>query len=711
MVEFRMLGALDLRRMTGDAFQAVRLQPKRLALLAYLSLAAPSGFCRRDTLLALFWPESDEEHARNALNQAVHEIRRALGKEVLLSHGAEGLGLSSEVFWCDAVAFEQALERGAYADALDLYRGRLLDGVHVGEALDFEHWLETERERILRRACEAANRLAEQEESQGNTVGAARWLRRLLDLEPDHETALRRLLTLLDQAGDRAGALRAYQTVARRLQQELDLAPSQETQTLVARIRDAAPGPAIPLDEVRPSIAVLPFENLSADPEQAYFCDGITEEIINVLSCLHGLRIAARTSVFAFKHQHADIREIGQKLNVETVLEGSVRKAGRRLRITAQFINVADGYPLWSQRYDRQLEDVFAIQDEIARAIADKLKVELLGEHRNELVQQPTEHLEAYTLYLKGLFYLNKRTPAALQSACTYFQRAIDVDMAYADAYAALAFCYALGGWFVYDVFPPGKAYPLARTAIEKALSLNDRLPEAYVTLAVVRIAFEGRWSEGEQAIQKALALNPNSAHANGQHASYLMLSGRFEEALAAARRAEALDPLALIPKVFIGLCSLLARRYEEAVVQFEQTLDMEPRFFLAHLFLGDVYRFMSRFEEAGASYHNVLDLLGRQPIVLGRLGALYATWNRRTEALQIVSELQALSAQRHVLPTIIAGIYIALKDYDEMFVWLEKACDVKDTQLSMLKVWPAYDPVRSDTRFQILLEKVGLAE
>lgn len=705
-----MLGALDLRRRTGNTFRAVQLQPKRLALLGYLSATAPSGFCRRDTLLALFWPESAEEHARNALNQAVHEIRRVLGREVLLSHGADGLGLSAESFWCDTVAFEEALERGAYADALDLYRGRMLDGVHVEDAPEFEHWLDMQRERLLRRACEAAGRLAREEEDRGNTVGAARWLHRLLDLAPDRETDLRHLMRLLDASGDRAGALRAYRTVSGRLRRELDLTPSPETQALVARIRDSASLTTLPPDEQGSSIAVLPFENFSSDPEQEYFCDGITEEIINALSGLEGLRIAARTSVFAFKHRHADVREIGQQLNVETLLEGSVRKAGRRLRITAQLVRVADGYHLWSERYDRQLEDVFAIQNDIARAIADALEIELMGEQQAALVHRPTGYLNAYTLYLNGLFYLNKRTPGDIRSARTYFQRAVDIDPTYADAYAALAFCHVIGGYYIYDIFPPNEAYPLARTAAEKALSLNDRLPEAYVTLGVVRVAFEGRWDEGEQAFRKALTLNPNSTHAHGQLATCLMFSGRFDDSLAAARRAEALDPLARLPKVLIGFCLLLARRYEEALTRFEELRAMEPGFFMAHLNLGDVYLFLERFDEAETSYQRVLDLLGRTPLILSRIGALYAARGRREEALRIVSELHALSAERHVLPTFLAGIYLALEDYDEMFAWLERAHTVSDTQLSMLNVWPAYDPVRSDPRFQRLMKRVGLA-
>ncbi|MFQ5570573.1 MAG: BTAD domain-containing putative transcriptional regulator [Rhodothermales bacterium] len=488
MIELRILGSPNLRRTAGEGAGAVHLQPKRLALLAYLALASPAGFCRRDKLLALFWPELNEEHARNALSQVVYQLRRALDNEAVISRGTEELRVSSKTCWCDAVAFENALEDDHLTEALDLYRGPLLDGLHVSEAPEFEHWLEIERERHCRRAGEAAAALSERDEA-----------------------ALRRLMTVLDSLGDRAGALHAYEAFARHLAQELDLSPSTETRKLTARLRTPTDALSVLDEGALPSVAVLPFANLSADPEQAYFCDGMTEEIINALAQIRGLRVAARTSVFAIQDQPFDVRTLAQKLGVDAVIEGSVRRVGKQLRITAQLIEAADGYHLWSVRYDRPLHDVFAIQDEIAQSVADAMRVELLQVPDRRQAPSPTEDMEAHALYLKGLFHRRKRTPENLKKACVCFQRAVERDPHYAQAHAALAFAYALGGWFLYDVFAPRHAYPLAREAAEKALSLNDRLAEAHLAIAYTCKAFEWDGPGAEQAFKQALTLDPTS--------------------------------------------------------------------------------------------------------------------------------------------------------------------------------------------------------
>ena len=707
MIELRVLGPPDLRRTMGEE-RAVHLQPKRLALLAYLTLASPSGFCRRDTLLALFWPDLDEEHARNALSQALHRLRRMLGKQAIISRGMEELRAPPAALWCDAVAFEQAIENGDFTGALDLYRGPLLDGLHVGEAPSFEHWLETERERFRRRACEAAAALADRDEAAGNLAGSAHWLRRLLDLSPDNEAVLRRLMTVLDRLGDRTGALRTYEAFTRRLVHELDLSPSPETKALFARLRTREDRFTSP-EAALPSVAVLPFANLSADPEQAYFCDGMTEEIINVLAQIRGLRVAARTSVFAFRDQPVDIRALAQKLGVDAVLEGSVRRVDQRLRITAQLINAADGCHLWSERYNRPFADVFAIQDEIARSIANTLSKQLLESADGP--QKPTGHLEAHTLYLKGLFHRRNRTPDDLKKACTYFQQAVRLDPDYAEAHAALAYTYTLGGWFIYDAFAPRHAYPLARDAAATALALNDRLTEAHIALGVMRHVFEWDWEGGEEALQRALALDPNDPAALGQYSSYLVLRDRIDEALELGLRLERLEPFWIGPKAYKGVWHLLARRYDVALDWLLQAQELEPRFFVAPFFLGDVYRFTGRLKEADAAYQRALDLMGRQPLILGRLGALRAAQDRPEAAMKIVGKLRALSEARYVRPAIVADIYLALGEHDEAFTWLERAYEERDTTLVLLRIYPAYDLVRSDPRFQLLLEKVGLAE
>ncbi len=708
MIQLRILGTPNLRRTASEGANRVHLQPKRLALLAYLALA-PTGSCRRDTLLALFWPDLDEAHARNALSQSVHWLRRTMDKAVIISQGAEELRLSQEILWCDVLAFQQALQNDTLTKALEVYRGPLLDGLHVSAAPAFEYWLEIERERLHHQATEATASLSEREEVVGNPTGAVHWLRRLLELAPDNEVALKRLMNLLDGLGDRTGALRAYQTFTRRLAQDLDLTPAKETQAFAARLQVPTASVLPPGEKTQPSVAVLPFDNLSADPEQAYFCDGMTEEIINVLAQNRGLRVAARTTVFAFKNQSLDFRDLAQKLGVDFVIEGSVRRAGGRLRITVQLINATDGYHLWSARYDRAMHDIFAIQDEIAQSVAETLHVALLQAPEQRALP-PTQDMEAHTLYLKGLFLRRRRTPEDIKKACASFQQAIARDPNYAQAYAALAFTYALGGWFLYDVFAPHHAYPLARDAAEKALALNNRLSEAHLALAYTYLAFEWDGPGAEDAFKQALALDPDNLDTIGNYASYLVLREQSEEALALTKRGEVLDPFWIMPRVARGIWLLAARRYEEAIDLFLQTHEMEPRLYIAPLFLGDAYLFTDRLNEAHEAYQCVRNLIGRRPIILGRLGALYAKQHQPDEAHKVIAELHVLAEKQHVLSSIVAGIYLALEEQDQAFRWLMHAFNERDTALVLLHLWPAYDPVRADPRFQALLDNVGLS-
>ena len=703
MIELRILGPPNLRRTTTEGDGPMHLQPKRLALLAYLALASADGYCRRDHLLPLFWPDLDEAHARNALSQAVYRLRRVLGREAVANRGAEELRVTPERVWCDALAFEHALADDRPDDALALYRGPLLDGLYVSDAPAFERWRESERERLRLRAGTAAGALAEREEAAGNPAGAVRWLRQVLDLAPDDESALRRLMRLLDRLGDRPGALRAYDAFTKRLSDDLDLSPTPATRSLAERLRTAPEAPSAP-----PSIAVLPFANLSADPEQAFFCDGMTEELINVLAQIPGLRVAARSSVFAFRDRPVDIRALAAQLHVDAVIEGSVRRAGDRVRVTAQLIAADSGYHLWSERYDRPLEDVFAVQDDIAHAIAETLRIELLPSSAKP-PPAPTDDMEAHTLYLHGLYHRRKRTPEDIEKACAFFRQAAERDPEYARAHAALALTYALGGWFLFDVFAPRFAYPRAQAAAERALALDDRAVEAHLATALVRMAFDWDGPGAERAFERTLALDPDNVDTLGNYSGLLVLRGRHDEAITLTRRAQALDPFWIMPHTAPGIWLFSARRYEEAIAQLRQAHEMEPHFYVPLLFLGDAYRFTDRPDAARDAYRRVLDLVGRRPIVLGRLGALDAAQGRREAALETVEELREQAESRHVPPFLIAEIHVALGEHERALHWLNKALDARDPTLTLLGTWPAFDPLRSDPRFQEILAQIRI--
>jgi len=457
-----------------------------------------------------------------------------------------------------------------------------------------------------------------------------------------------------------------------------------------------------------PSIAVLPFANMSADPENDYFGDGLAEEIISALAKLESLRVVARTSAFSFKGKDADIPEIGKKLGVETVLEGSVRKSGNRLRITAQLVSVADGYHLWSERYDRELEDVFAIQDEITVAIVDKLKVKLLGAEKEELLNRPTTNKEAFALYLKGRYHFHAVVTPELQKAVQYFREAIDLDPGYAKAYAGVAGAIMfMGGAGPIDFLTPAEAHPQARTAIEKALELDSQLPEVQAMLGVMRTTYELDWAGAEHAFQKALTLSPNNADTRFWYAWHLWLRGRFDDALSQFEKALELDPLSLFFQSAAAMVVYCSRRYQEAIERFQQVLDMHPNWFHAQMHLGDAYCAIGDFESAEATYvkaraHDV----EHSYYVKARLCAVHAALGRRDDAIKEVDELVAISRKRYVPAVWIAAAYLGVEDYDEVFRWLDKESTV---QLAGWTVFPWSDPVRSDPRFQTVLERLGL--
>jgi tetratricopeptide (TPR) repeat protein len=353
--------------------------------------------------------------------------------------------------------------------------------------------------------------------------------------------------------------------------------------------------------------------------------------------------------------------------------------------------------------------DVFAIQDEIAGAIADKLRVEPLDTEKAELVKQHTQNLEAYSLYLKGRFYFHKFTLPDCQLAIASYQQAINLDPDYAKAHEGLARVYTLvGGAGPLHLIAPSEAYPLAKSAITKALELDDRLPEAHTTLGVVRTGFEWDWAGAERAFRRALELNPNDPDSHFWYAWHLWFMERFDEAIACLRTASALDPLAPLYQSTIGLVQYCARRYGEAAEQFQRTLEMHPDFFHALIHLGDTYVAVGKCQEAEAVYQKVQAIIGREPWVCVGLCKLYAAWDKVEEAKKYQEELLALSKRGHVPPAWIALTYAALRDNDEALAWLEKAYEERDPQVRHFH-WPVLDPLRADPRFQALKNKMGL--
>jgi len=491
-----------------------------------------------------------------------------------------------------------------------------------------------------------------------------------------------------------------------------EITPEGVRRTEPARAEPAAAPssapPAIAHDVERRSIAVLPFANMSDDPENEYFSDGMTEEIINALTQLRDLRVAARTSSFAFKGKAPAIADVGAKLKVATVLEGSVRKAGDRLRITAQLVNVADGYHLWSERYDRELEDVFAIQDDIARAITDKLQVTLVAGEAGRLVRPPTESLEAYDLYLKGRFFVNQGGEGP-RKGLEHFRQALACDPEYALAHSGIAEAYVwLGGT---GILRPQEALPKAREAAIRALELDETLAEAHLRLGMLSWTHEFDWSNAEKHFLRALEFNPGLAQAHSAYGFFLASMGRFEESLAELERGVYLDPLAQVVNTWLGQVLAWLGRFPEAIDRLRTALELDPTSWHANQILGMAYRLASNYPDAIEALQTAMALAGRHPWSLMELALTYAASGSEARAEAIYDELVARSRGEYVPPTTLSFVSAALGRVDEAFEWLERAYEEHDMLMTWVKLLPHFDPLRDDPRFEDVLRRMSLLE
>ena len=459
--------------------------------------------------------------------------------------------------------------------------------------------------------------------------------------------------------------------------------------------------------EIKNSIAVLPFTDLSPQKNQEYFCDGMAEELINTLTKIEGMKVVSRTSSFQFKEVGYDICEIGKKLKVHTVLEGSVRKAGDRLRITAQLVNVADGYHLWSEKYDRDMEDIFAVQDEISLAIVDKLKIQLFGKEKAKLVKRYTENPEAYSLYLKGRFFWNKRTVEGMKRAIEYFEQAIEKDPDFAMAYAGMADCYIILPY--YSSLPPMELMPKAKESVTKALKKDNSIAEAHASLALIKMYDDRDWGKAEQEIKYALELSPNYASAHLWYAWFLIWNARFDEAIQVLKRAQDLDPLSLVINDDLGLALFFSRKYNQAIEQFIKTLEIDPNYSYSNMYLAWGYLQKSMYEEALTHIRKEKDLArGWNPYVESWMGIIYLRMGKKEKAQEILNKLIKKSEQEYVSSYNIALVYFALGEDAKGFHWMDKGYQERDYWLNWLKIEPALDEVRSDPRFKALLEKLN---
>lgn len=462
-------------------------------------------------------------------------------------------------------------------------------------------------------------------------------------------------------------------------------------------------GARLPSDKA--IVAVLPFDNLSRDPDQEFFSDGLTEEMITQLDKVNPerLSIIARGSVVRYKGSNLPANQIGRELHADYLVQGSVRREAGRVRIAVQLIQVRDDTDLWAESYDRELKDILALQDSVARTVASQIHVALAPEQRTSPRRVDPE---AYEAYLKGRYYWNKRTGNSMPKAALYFEQATKKDPGYGAAYSGLADCNSGLAW--HGFMSPAEALPKAYAAAQKAVEIDPQSAEAHASLALV-LDHQWNWAGAEAEFRRSLELNARYANAHHWYGDYLSIKGRHEEALVEAKRAMELDPLNLMIGTWVSLRYYHARRYDRAIEQGRNTIDLDSSFAAAHLILGESYAQQGKHKQGLDEVQKATSLSEDSPLYTAQIGVSQALAGNRKEALRIIHELQAISRKRYVSPYGVAQIYAALNDKEQTFKWLETSYGDRAVWMSYLAVDPVFDRFRPDQRFQQLLGRVGL--
>lgn len=467
--------------------------------------------------------------------------------------------------------------------------------------------------------------------------------------------------------------------------------------------------PSKPVSVASKSIAVLPFKNLSDSKEDEYFSDGITEDIITHLANIGELKVISRTSTMQYKNSNKNLRDIGRELNVSTLLEGSVRRAGNQVRIVAQLIDANTDEHLWADTYDKELTQIFAIQSDVAQRVAEALKGALVSEERQQILKKPTLNTEAYDLYLRGRYYWNKRSKEGFLKSVQYFQKAIELDSSYTLAYAGLADAYMLMAY--YQVTSPNEGFPQAKSLIEKTLTLDSTVAEGHASLGDIYFHYYRDWQAAEHHLRRAIELNPAYATAHHWYSECLNIKGLHEKAIAESKKAHELDPYSLIITTSVGWNYFCARMYNDAIAQYGRALELDSTFVVARYDLGMALAKVSQFDAAIQELNKATALEPDNPRLIGMLGHVYGLAGKTTEARKLLTLLKDSSSLQHVSAYDVAMVYLGLGNNQEAIDWLKKASIERSPLLPFIGVDPMFDALRSEPRFSLLLKKIGLEQ
>ena len=705
MLQLQVLGSPTVGGAAGPLGGAAA-QRKGIALLALLAAAGRRGL-GRDRILARLWPETATDRATHRLTQLLYSLRRDLDStDVFL--GSVELRLNPDVVATDLAEFTAALEAGDFARAVAAYGGPFLDGFYLSDAPDFEHWVEEERARLGQRQAAALEALARAAGARGEVVAAAGWWRQLAQLEPLNARVSVCYMDALGAAGDRPAALRfarAYETL---LRQEFDTEPDPAVVAAAERLKRQPAGTTASGIPAAPAVAVLPFDDLDPEGEGGYFSHGLTEEITSALARVPGLRVASRTSVDAMRGKGLDAREIGERLGVSALVEGSVRKVGNRIRVSARLVDAAGGCQLWAETYERTMEHVFALQEDLSRDLAAALPLDSGRAASLPLVRRPTTEVDAYTLYLRGQYAAQKRTPEALSLAIEYLEQAVERDPGYALAHAGLAECWTLQGFPEFGGVEWQVAVPNARAAALEALRLDPRLPQVHTWLGAIHLLYDWDWAAAEAEFRNALRLNPADAIAETWYAIYLGAMARYEESLRRILHAEAVEPLAISIRLAVGRCYLYAGWFDQAYDAFAGVLKSEPGHRLTTIWAARTLCALARPVEA-------IDLLQRlpeedqTPYVRSSLAYALAMEGRVDEARAVCEGLQRDFDQGRAGALASVAALTRLGEHDAALELLREAVRRREPFIPWVASDERYVPIREHPGFRALVRELRL--
>jgi len=706
MLTAQLLGGASLR--IGDIpLSGPPTQRHRVALLTLLAAASPRPLSRERAML-LLWPERDTVSARRLLNLATHVLRGAMGEDAILST-RDGLLLNPAAVRCDLVDVRAAIGSHDHTAVANLYSGPLLDGFHLAESVEFGFWLDEHRRELAHSYVAALNALLHEEEEAGDADSRVRTCRKLVAVDPHSAKHAASLMRALDAAGDRAAAIQHAGEHASRLRAELGIEPDPSVVKLADELRRAGvrrqSSPEARPEAAIASVAVLPFFNLSRDPEHTQLADGITEDVIAHLSKIRALKVIASTSVMRFKARQLPLKEIGSILGTSAVLDGTVRCAGDRLRVVAKLIDVETDQSLWVETYDRQLTDIFAVQTDVALQIARALDAQLSASERARVRAEPTRDLVAYQLYLKGLELMVQFDTPRYMRAIELFEKSLSRDPSFALAFVKIAEAHielAEGGGMWSAV-----AHSRAAKAAGKALALDPSLAAAHCAMGHLKMVAELDFVGAEDRFKRALELSPSDADTHNLYGRLASGLGRHKEAIAFQRRARELNPL--VHRLDLITCLIRAGYYTEAIVEGESAVLVDPAHSRTRATLGWAYFLAGNLVKGVAEIEKAVAASNRDPMWVAQLAHVCGRAGDVERARGLIQQLENGSISYYVSPFHLAQAYVGLGDYDRAVEYLERAVVERSGSVYGIQTSFVLAPLRPHPKFRALLEKIGL--